>query len=326
MNKIKRSMRLLQASFGVLRREKKLFLFPFIGSMLAIVALLFFVTPILLYPTGHPYASAAHLSTLATKLGYDSSPSNGAHHAPAAVGIYAMPAAAAPFMTQWWAGPFMGLVYLASMFLATFSNVAFYHEIMQALNGNPVSMRRGLRFALARWRAVLLWSLFAGLVGYVIRSIQERLGFLGQLVTSLIGVVWSVACIFIIPTLVRDTETSDPIKLLRNSAGTLKRTWGEMVIGFYGLEMAFGAFFFLVTAVMVGGGICIYKLGLHSHGQILWLILLGVGGLFGVAMLLSWLSGVVNPVYRCALYIYATEGVIPETFDQELLDSAWKVK
>jgi len=49
-------------------------------------------------------------------------------------------------------------------------------------------------------------------------------------------------------------------------------------------------------------------------------------GLFGMGMVLSWLSSVVNPVYRCALYIYATEGVIPETFDRELLDSAWKVK
>jgi len=34
----------------------------------------------------------------------------------------------------------------------------------------------------------------------------------------------------------------------------------------------------------------------------------------------------VNPVYRCALYIYATEGVVPGKFDKELLDSAWKVK
>jgi hypothetical protein len=41
---------------------------------------------------------------------------------------------------------------------------------------------------------------------------------------------------------------------------------------------------------------------------------------------LSWITNVVNSVYRCALFIYATEGVIPEPFDKELLDSAWKVK
>jgi len=44
------------------------------------------------------------------------------------------------------------------------------------------------------------------------------------------------------------------------------------------------------------------------------------------ATTLSCLGGLLNAVYRCALYIYATEGVVPGTFDQELLDSAWKVK
>jgi hypothetical protein len=51
---------------------------------------------------------------------------------------------------------------------------------------------------------------------------------------------------------------------------------------------------------------------------------------FGVTFLtilpLSWIKNVVDSVYRCALFIYATEGVIPGPFDKELLDSAWKVK
>jgi hypothetical protein len=45
-----------------------------------------------------------------------------------------------------------------------------------------------------------------------------------------------------------------------------------------------------------------------------------------VATTLSCLGGLLNAVYRCALYIYATEGVVPGTFDKELLDSAWRVK
>ncbi len=67
---------------------------------------------------------------------------------------------------------------------------------------------------------------------------------------------WSVACIFILPTLVRDSETVNPLKLLRNSAGTLKRTWGELIIGFVGLELAFGLIFMvLLILAMLGAGI-----------------------------------------------------------------------
>ena len=51
----------------------------------------------------------------------------------------------------------------------------------------------------------------------------------------------------------------------------------------------------------------------------------GVVWAFGL-VLLGCLSGIVGHVYRCALYIYATEGVVPETYNKELLDMAWKVK
>jgi hypothetical protein len=199
---------------------------------------------------------------------------------------------------------------------------------MQALNGNTVSIRRGFQFAKTRWRAVLMWSLFAGLVGYVIQAIEQRVGILGRFITGLIGFAWSVACVFIIPTLVRDTETTNPLKLLRHSAGTLKRTWGELAIGFIGVELMS---FVAVTAIIVSCVLAlVFPVVVIPHLHHLWAIPVVEGGLllfgFLFATLVSWVSGLVNSVYRCALYIYATEGIVPGIFDKELLDSAWKVK
>ena len=324
MNKIKRSGKLLKASFAVLFREKKLLLFPLIATGLAAVMALFFITPILLYPTGHSYFSAAHWSALADKVAQGFTP---ARHPPGQPMLVGKTGATMFFTGHRWAAPIFAAAYFISMFLATFCNVAFYHEIMQALNGQSVSIKRGFRFAAARWRAVLLWSLFAGLVGYLINAIEERVGFLGRIIAGLLGFVWSVACIFIIPTLVREEQTANPLKLLRTSAGTLKRTWGELVVGFVGLELAFGLIFMvaLLLAILAAGAGGFY-LGLHFHVQALWLVLAGVGAMLIIVVPLSWISSVVNPVYRCALYIYATEGVVPGSFDRELLDSAWKVK
>jgi hypothetical protein len=320
MNKIKRSGKLLRAAFAVLFREKKLLLFPLIATGLAMVAALFFLAPIVLYPTGHSYFSAAHWSALAGKFSQAFQP---AHGVPV---VITKTSAIMFFSNHWWAAPLFAVAYFVSMFLATFSNVAFYHEIMQALNGQTISIRRGFRFAAARWRAILLWSLFAGLVGYIINAIEERVGFLGRVITGFIGTAWSVACVFIIPTLVRDTETTSPFRLLRNSVGTLKRSWGELVIGFVGLELAGAILMLALVLAMFGVGTGAFYVGVHFHLHTLWLVFVAVGGLFAVVMSLSWISSVVNPVYRCALYIYATEGVVPGTFDKELLDSAWKVK
>ncbi|HEY5233637.1 MAG TPA: DUF6159 family protein [Verrucomicrobiae bacterium] len=235
------------------------------------------------------------------------------------------------FSEHWWVALLFAFAYFTSMFLATFCNVAFYHEIMQALGGDTVSIRRGFRFAAARWRTVLLWSLFAGLVGYLIQVVQERLGFFGRIVTGLIGFVWSVACIFIIPTLVRDTESKSPIRLLQNSVGTLRRTWGETIVGFVGIQLfAFLSMSMLIIGILLCFGIPMVVLSHPGSGFKISHFMYyeaGIPALFViVATLLSFLGGLLNAIYRCALYIYATEGVVPGTFDKELLDSAWKIK
>ncbi len=321
MNKIKRSGKLLKAAFAVLLREKKLLLFPFIASGLVIVIAFFYIAPIALYPTGHSYLSSAHWSALGEML------FKPAHHTPGQPMMVGKTGVMVALSSHWWTAPFFALMYFTSMFFAMFCNVAFYHEIMQALNGEAVSVRRGFRFALTRWRAVLLWSLFAGLVGYLINAIEQRVGILGRLITGFIGMAWSVACIFIIPVLVREEQTANPLKLIRSSVGTLKRSWGELIIGFVGLELAFGFIFMTVLLlVIIGAGAAGFYLGFHFHLHYMLILCAGVGAMLLIALPLSWISGVVNCVYRCALYIYATEGVVPGAFDKELLDSAWKVK
>jgi hypothetical protein len=329
MNKIKRSGRLLKASFAILFREKKLLLFPLIAFALALVAASFFIAPIAFYPTGHSYFSSAHWNALHEKLTHSIEwlqlqQNKPVHVVPLQItGTGTLPW----FFVKPWVATLFACAYFVSMFLATFSNVAFYHEIMQALNGNTVSIRRGFRFAAAHWRAVLLWSLFAGLVGYLINAIEERVGFLGKIITGFLGFAWSVACIFIIPTLVREEQTVNPMKLLRTSAGTLKRTWGELVIGFAGVELAFGltVMLLIVVALLTGGAATLF-ICWHFHWSEIWVVAAIIGELLLLILPLGLIGSVVNPVYRCALFIYATEGVVPGSFDKELLDAAWKVK
>jgi hypothetical protein len=322
MNKINRSIRLLKTACQILFREKKLLLFPIIATGLALVIALFFVTPIALYPSGHSYFSLAHWTTIGERISYAFSPTppSPSQNRPMAIGLYSGLAGGSRVLFQhWWMTLSFAIVYFTSMFLATFCNVAFYHEIMQALNGRPVSIRRGYQFAKTRWRAVLMWSLLAGLVGYIIRTIEQRVGFLGRIIAGFIGFAWSVSCIFIIPTLVRDTETTNPVKLLRHSAGTLKRTWGEFVVGFVGMNTA-------VVFVVIPMVICLGIIGGVSHRFSPFMPFVVFGVTFLTILPLSWIKNVVDSVYRCALFIYATEGVIPGPFDKELLDSAWIVK
>ena len=208
------------------------------------------------------------------------------------------------------------------MFLATFFNVAYYNEIIAALNGRGVSFRRGFGVARSRLLSILAWSLMAGLVGWLIQAIQERLPFLGKIVTGIIGIAWSVATVFAIPVIIQEESNRNPLKILQQSASTLKRTWGEGLVGYVGFSAASLALFtgWLVPLILV----CV--LASDFHIKSVWLgITIGVIWFTGL-MVMSYISSVAKHVYQCALYVYAAEGVVPEPYNEELLDNAWRLK
>jgi hypothetical protein len=287
----------------VIVRNKELLIFPIFITLSTGVIFLFFFAPAMLWPTGHSYLSAEHWQTLAhtffTKTG----------------GSRSGQIAFSPV-----AGAYLAFLYLVSMFVATFFNVAFYHEILKALGGQPVSLARGLKFACSRWKAILIWALFAGIVGLIIRAIERRFQIVGRITAGLIGVAWSIASVFVIPIMVHDEETTNPLNLLKKSATTLKRTWGESLIGYIGI----GA---INTVVMVCSmAVIAVTMVVSAKLDNFWLLGVALAGWFAFIVLWSYLMNVASLVFKGALYLYAADGVIAEPYDQQVLNSAWKFK
>jgi hypothetical protein len=168
--------------------------------------------------------------------------------------------------------------------------------------------------------SIVAWSLLAGVVGWIIRTIEQRLPLAGRIVTGLIGMGWSIAAVFAIPVIIREQPTRNPIKILQLSAMTLKRTWGEGLIGYLGFSAGSVVIFVcsLLPLLLASAIALVFKS--------VWLI--GIAGAIWVLglFLMAYISGVAGHVYRCALFKYATEGVVPEPYNQELLDMAWRVK
>jgi uncharacterized protein DUF6159 len=285
--RVRTSWQLLECSVRVLREQPRLLLFPAISFVCLMVVALFFLSPILLvvFGAGLPardWSGAAEEHRLLFS----------------AYGV---------------------AIYLVAMFVGTFFNVALYHEALGAFAGRPVSLRRGWEFALSRIGAILCWSLLAGSVGLVIRSIEERLGWLGKIVTGLVGTAWSVAAVFAIPVIIRRAD-HNPLAVLRDSAVMLKQTWGEALVGFVGLQLAGmllmgGMFIALLTSVVLA---LILHLGWFPLvvlvGGVLTMVVAGVG------------LAVATDIYRCALYVYSSEGVVPAPYTTELMDAGWKVR
>ena len=300
-SKLSQSWLLFTTSIQVVRQNKKLLLFSLVTSVCYLVMMLFFFAPALLYPSGHSLSEIVHWERLGTQLGLDFDRGSLGIRPNAIFYGYA------------------AVVYLVTMFLATFFNAALYNEILKALAGDPVSVRAGLAFAWSRVRSILIWSLFAGAVGLVIKALEKRFGWIGQWVMRFVGLVWSVASVFAIPVLIREGGTN-PLAMLRRSAAVLRKTWGESLAGYVGITI--GSWIILVGSLVFMVGIILAAAGLNSPliafvGVLLW---------FSALLILGYVASVAGHVYRCALYIYATEGVIPAPYNPALMDAAWKIK
>ncbi len=308
---------------SVIGKNKRLLMFPLVSFFLVLPIALFCLGLPIAWPSGHAFFSSPHWERVAERFGVPFEKtasadvrhgtsgtvtgelgSNDTKHSGSTAAVYG----------------YMAGVYLLSMFLATFLNVAFYSEILNALKGEGVSIGRGLRFAASCWKAILFWSLLAGVVGIVIRAIEERLSFVGSWIARLVGLAWSVATVFAVPVLITNRETANPVAFLRTSTRLLVRTWGEALVGFLGLQIGTGLVL-IVSILWLGlavfASVMLKSVLLICAAAVLWLLAM---------LVLAYVVGVAQKVYIGALFLYAAEGAIPEPFDQHMLNMAWKVR
>jgi hypothetical protein len=210
------------------------------------------------------------------------------------------------------------LFYFCQYFVIFFFNAALVGAAMIRLGGGTPTVSGGLRIAASKAGAIAGYALIAATVGMVLRAIQERVGFVGRIIVGLLGVGWTIATYLVVPVLV--AEDVGPIEAVKESAGLLKKTWGENVIGQAGLGAAFGLIFVLV--MLCGAALTALAFATHSVALIVAVLVLTVLALGTVALVQSALAG----IYAAALYRYATTGEGTTGFDTDTLKLAFARK
>lgn len=193
--------------------------------------------------------------------------------------------------------------YLVSAFVTIFFNAALISQADVALRGGTPAVGAGLVAATQRWPALLGWAGVSATVSLVLRTVEERLGFLGSIVSSLVGLAWRLTTFLVLPVVV--LEGAGVKAGVRRSVELLRRTWGENItggvgIGAIGVLLSLAGYVVLLLAGFLLGGtatlfVCV---GL----AIVWSVL--------VAVFTSTLAG----IYQTALYRYAADGVVPGAF------------
>lgn len=276
MGTLSRTWEIMRASWAVLKKDPEMLVFPILSSIASLLVMGSFLLPLL---------GEEGLQSLG-RIG-----ENG------------------PLAYVWGV-----LFYAATAFVVIFFNSALIGCALARMMGKDPTVGFGLRVAWRRLPQILLWTLATSTVGFLLRIIEERVGFAGRLVVAVLGMAWSVTSFLVIPVLVH--KGSGPVEAYTESATMLKQTWGEQITGAVSFSLLFAV------------------LGLPPVALIVGVALTGSGLAIGVAVvislvylgLLGLVQSTLQSIYQAALYAYAQSGSAPAGFGEYALEESFRLK
>ncbi|WP_036171067.1 DUF6159 family protein [Massilia sp. 9096] len=213
------------------------------------------------------------------------------------------------------------LFYVVQYFVIFYFNTALVGAVMVRLDGGSPTLGDGLRIANSRLGAILGYAVISATIGVILRSIQERVGFIGRLIVGLIGAGWAVATYLVVPVIV--TRNGGAIDSISESASLLKRTWGENLVGQTGLGAAFGLVYFGLA-----GAIAVLAIVLVPVAAALspWLFVAAAVFVVLAVLACALVHATLTGIYSAVLYRYAVDGSGTPGFDAAMLGSAFQRK
>jgi hypothetical protein len=208
--------------------------------------------------------------------------------------------------------------YFCSYFVIIFFNAALISCALMRFNGRTPTIGDGLRAASLRLPQIFAWALVSATVGLALKAIENAYEKAGQFISSILGTVWTVVTYFVVPVLV--VEKVGPVEAVKRSVSILKHTWGEALVGKFGLGL------FVLLLAIPGILLVVLAVLLLSSGVPVALgitvLVLAMLYFLGLAAVAAALQG----IFVTALYQYAANGQIPTGFDASTMRGAFGPK
>jgi hypothetical protein len=202
------------------------------------------------------------------------------------------------------------LMYVVTYSIGIFFQAAVVAGATERIRGGDPTVGSALGAAARRLGPILMWAVVAATVGVAIKAIQDRVGFLGRIVASLLGAAWSLATFFVVPVLVLE-ERSIPDSF-RRSVSVFRQTWGETVVG---------------GATLGAASVCAWLTLIAITGLLSMAIGVAAVPVFAVgAVVLVIFFSALQGVFVASMYLFATADTVAPGLDPALMREAFVPK
>lgn len=282
MGKFKASMTIVSESWELLKKDKEIMWFPVLSAITSILALT--IMAVIMYFV----ALGGNFSNISQVQGDGLSP----------FGYFIL------FM-----------YYLVMIFIVNFFESGIYIIAHARFNGQDLNFSDGMRGATENITKIFIWSLICATVGVVLQIIADRSRFIGKLVVWILGAAWGILTFFSLPSLIigkRSVQDS-----FKDSAATIRKTWGETIIVNLGVGLFFAMITFALFALMIGVIILVPDIFVGIGLLVLFLI---------SVICLTIISSALGSIFKLALYEYARTGKVPDGFSPDIIQNAIRGK
>lgn len=222
---------------------------------------------------------------------------------------------------------FILIGYFIAYFFTVFADVAVVYTAKREFENSHANTGEILKFTFSRLKAIISWTLINGTVGLVLKMSKGKGGDTSRnrgfnmnsasrgLMGSLLGAAWSILIVFVIPSIVYENKGS--IHAIKTSFNTVKETWGELLIRWFGLGMVQG----LVTTA---GFLLFGFIGFIGFDfGITPLLIFAIVSFFLFSVSVTIIFAIANQVFDTALYEYVHNKKIPSGYTEENLKNAF---
>ncbi len=286
MGVFQRSWEITKLSFGVIKKDKELLLFPLLAGIFSSIFAVAMIWPSII-------------------VQFMDQPDN--------------------FTMEVMEYLIMFLVYLGLAFIATFFNVCVVYTAKSRFEGGNPTVGSTFGFAFKKIHLIVYWALMSATVGlilYAIENLARNMKGISQgilrFIRGALALAWGIITIFVIPAMVFYDLT--PTKAIKKSAQAFGKTWGENLARHFGL----GLIQFLFG--LLGAGLAVLIAYLIIPVNLITGIVTTVIFALLYFLILILVFSSANKVYNTALFIYAETGSIPTGFSENLMSNAFKVK
>lgn len=208
------------------------------------------------------------------------------------------------------------LFYFFTFFVVIFFNSALVAAAEERFAGGDPTVRSALAAAWSCVGLIVAYAAIAASVGLLLRFMEQRMGGIaGKLLAASLGITWAAVTFLVVPILVN--QHVGPIDAIGQSAKLLKKTWGQQLAGVAGMGVVFTVLSMAVVLACVLGMMLAFGISKPAG-----LFVAGLGIL--ACVLLGVVQAALNGIYQAALYRFAQTGQVPDGFDQDQMEGAFR--